>query len=232
MSVASPTVVPRGPIFPTLLPKPPQPPPLPLPRFGQQRMRMNAIRDLVREMDDLSDEEDELDDLVGDSVSEEFIVADVASTFSLRKLGTAGSPSLCPLAGCSRRTRRRTMCVENYIYRFNLRTDSVLICRRTKTATRMTTTTTGTTTEILMRRRKAAKSRKTRKKTRMKMKSRTLMLRWKIWTRTWGTLQRRRHRRMIWTQRTLLLSLDTEGVIVVVSSLAAIHLCRVIQYDL
>ena len=64
MSVASPTVVPRGPIFPTLLPKPPQPPPFPLPKYGQQRLRMNAVRDLLREMDDLSDEEDELDDLV------------------------------------------------------------------------------------------------------------------------------------------------------------------------
>ena len=61
MSVATPTVVPRSPLFPTLLPKPPQPHPLPLPRHGQQPARMNAIRDLNREMDDLSEEEKQVD---------------------------------------------------------------------------------------------------------------------------------------------------------------------------
>ena len=64
MSVASPTLVPRSAVFPDLLPKPPQPHPVPLPRYGQQPARFNATRDLAREMEDLSDEEDDLDDLV------------------------------------------------------------------------------------------------------------------------------------------------------------------------
>lgn len=64
MSAASPTLLPRTAVFPTLLPKPPQPHPLPLPRYGQQPARFNATRDLAREMEDLSEEEDDLDDLV------------------------------------------------------------------------------------------------------------------------------------------------------------------------
>ncbi|KAI0086362.1 hypothetical protein BDY19DRAFT_961046 [Irpex rosettiformis] len=57
MSAASPTIVPRNPVFPSLLPKPLQPHPLPLPLEGQRRFRMNAIRDRNKEMADLSDEE-------------------------------------------------------------------------------------------------------------------------------------------------------------------------------
>ena len=64
MSVATPTVLPRSPVFPTLLPKPPQPHPTPLPKAGTRYGRLNSRRDLIREMDDLSDEEDELEDLV------------------------------------------------------------------------------------------------------------------------------------------------------------------------
>ena len=64
MSVATPTVVPRTPLFPTLLPRPPHPHPLPLPRHGQRPARLNAIRDLNKEMDDLSDEDEQLEDLV------------------------------------------------------------------------------------------------------------------------------------------------------------------------
>ena len=64
MSVATPTVLPRSPLFPSLLPRPPQPHPTPLPRRGRYDARMNARRDLVREMDDLSDEEAEVDDIV------------------------------------------------------------------------------------------------------------------------------------------------------------------------
>ena len=64
MSVATPTVLPRSPLFPSLLPRPPQPHPTPLPRHGRYDARMNARRDLVREMDDLSDEEAEVDDIV------------------------------------------------------------------------------------------------------------------------------------------------------------------------
>lgn len=64
MSVGSPTLLPRSALFPNVLPKPPQPHPLPLPRYGQQPARFNATRDLAREMEDLSEEEDDLDDLV------------------------------------------------------------------------------------------------------------------------------------------------------------------------
>lgn len=64
MSVSSPTLLPRSALFPNLLPKPPQPHPQPLPRYGQQPTRFNATRDLAREMEDLSDEEDDLDDIV------------------------------------------------------------------------------------------------------------------------------------------------------------------------
>ncbi|KAI0957769.1 hypothetical protein AcW1_006050 [Taiwanofungus camphoratus] len=63
MSVATPTVLPRSLLFPNLLPKPPQPHPTPLPKIGQRYGRLNSRRDLLREMEDLSDEEDELDEL-------------------------------------------------------------------------------------------------------------------------------------------------------------------------
>lgn len=52
MSTLTPTLIPPAPEFPILLPAPP-PPPAPL-----------AKRNLQREMDDLSDEENELEDLV------------------------------------------------------------------------------------------------------------------------------------------------------------------------
>lgn len=64
MSVATPTLLPRPPKFPHLLPKPPQPHPIPLPKRVRAYGRLNAIRDLQREMDDLSDEENELEDIV------------------------------------------------------------------------------------------------------------------------------------------------------------------------
>lgn len=67
MSAATPTILPRQPKFPLLLPKPPQPHITPIPRrrvYGH----LNAVRDLQREMDDLSDEENELEDLVGHSL--------------------------------------------------------------------------------------------------------------------------------------------------------------------
>ncbi|KZT69791.1 hypothetical protein DAEQUDRAFT_765118 [Daedalea quercina L-15889] len=65
MSVASPTVLPRSPLFPTLLPRPPQPHPTPLQKYGRPGP-INRRRNLQQEMDDLSDEEDELDDLEAD----------------------------------------------------------------------------------------------------------------------------------------------------------------------
>ncbi|KAI0042695.1 hypothetical protein FA95DRAFT_1609991 [Auriscalpium vulgare] len=66
MSVATPTVIPRPPLFPTLLPRPPQPHPIPLPRPGRAPDRINTRRDLVQEMDDLSDEEAELEEITLD----------------------------------------------------------------------------------------------------------------------------------------------------------------------
>ncbi|KAG6889837.1 hypothetical protein C0995_014315 [Termitomyces sp. Mi166 len=63
MSVATPTLLPRQSRFPHLLPKPPQPHPIPL---SNRRVygNLNAVRDLQREMEDLSDEENELEDIV------------------------------------------------------------------------------------------------------------------------------------------------------------------------
>ncbi|KAA1469428.1 hypothetical protein DENSPDRAFT_835048 [Dentipellis sp. KUC8613] len=66
MSVATPTVIPRPPIFPRLLPKPPQPHPIPLDRSGRWAERVYPRRDLAQEMDDLSDEENELEDITLD----------------------------------------------------------------------------------------------------------------------------------------------------------------------
>lgn len=63
MSVATPTVLPRPPLFPALVPKPPQPHPVPLPKQGRVYGRLNACRNLAREMDDLSDEENDLDEM-------------------------------------------------------------------------------------------------------------------------------------------------------------------------
>ncbi|KDR73533.1 hypothetical protein GALMADRAFT_251255 [Galerina marginata CBS 339.88] len=62
MSGATPTLLPREPHFPRLLPKPPQPHPVPLP-IKRVYGHLNAYRDIQREMDDLSDEENELEDL-------------------------------------------------------------------------------------------------------------------------------------------------------------------------
>ncbi|KAI0032201.1 hypothetical protein K488DRAFT_86069 [Vararia minispora EC-137] len=66
MSVATPTVLPRPPIFPTLLPRPPQPHPVPVPRDGRESGRLNLRRDWARDMDDLSDEEAELEDVTNE----------------------------------------------------------------------------------------------------------------------------------------------------------------------
>lgn len=64
MSVASPTVLPRSPIFPRLLPLPPHPHPIPPAPSMQRRERFINYRDLWREMEELSDEENAVDDQV------------------------------------------------------------------------------------------------------------------------------------------------------------------------
>ncbi|KAJ8700530.1 hypothetical protein PTI98_003546 [Pleurotus ostreatus] len=62
MSVGRPTVLPRDPIFPLLLPTPPQPHPVPY----QKSTNLDNVRrrrNLEKEMDELSDEENELEDM-------------------------------------------------------------------------------------------------------------------------------------------------------------------------
>ncbi|KAI0723916.1 hypothetical protein C8T65DRAFT_704576 [Cerioporus squamosus] len=54
--VSSPTVVPRSPVFPRLLPLPPHPHPIPPAPSFQRRERFINYRDIWREMDELSDE--------------------------------------------------------------------------------------------------------------------------------------------------------------------------------
>ncbi|KAH9901495.1 hypothetical protein C8Q73DRAFT_678025 [Cubamyces lactineus] len=63
MSVASPTVLPRSPVFPRLLPLPPHPHPIPPAPSMQRRERLINYRDLWREMEELSDEENAVEDL-------------------------------------------------------------------------------------------------------------------------------------------------------------------------
>ena len=55
--VSSPTVIPRSPVFPRLLPLPPHPHPIPPAPSFQRRERFINYRDIWREMDELSDEE-------------------------------------------------------------------------------------------------------------------------------------------------------------------------------
>lgn len=64
MSIASPTLIPRPPVVPLVLPKPPHIGPTPLPGADQYQGRINHVRDLQREADDLSDEENDLEDCV------------------------------------------------------------------------------------------------------------------------------------------------------------------------
>lgn len=68
MSVGRPTVLPRDPIFPLLLPTPPQPHPVP----HQKSTNLDNVirrRNLEKEMDELSDEENELEDMVSQGYS-------------------------------------------------------------------------------------------------------------------------------------------------------------------
>ncbi|ESK93345.1 hypothetical protein Moror_14499 [Moniliophthora roreri MCA 2997] len=64
MSVMTPTVLPRPQVFPRLLPHLPQPHVLPLPNSTKGNYgKMKERRDLQREMNELSDEEKELEDI-------------------------------------------------------------------------------------------------------------------------------------------------------------------------
>ncbi|TBU65502.1 hypothetical protein BD310DRAFT_11348 [Dichomitus squalens] len=60
--VASPTLIPRSPVFPRLLPLPPRPHPIPPAPSFQRRERFINYRDIWREMEELSDEEDAVED--------------------------------------------------------------------------------------------------------------------------------------------------------------------------
>ncbi|PPQ75372.1 hypothetical protein CVT24_013155 [Panaeolus cyanescens] len=62
MSGATPSLIPKDPFFPLLLPQPPQPHPVPLPPLPKYGY-VNGLRDLQRQLDELSDEENELEDL-------------------------------------------------------------------------------------------------------------------------------------------------------------------------
>ncbi len=108
MSVGSPTVIPRSPLFPDLLPRPPEPHPLPLPRYGQPPRRFNQVRDLLREMDDLSSEEEELDEIVRYEFSLVRVISLICSSRT-QIYGTGGLLSWSPLVGSSRNKKRRTM---------------------------------------------------------------------------------------------------------------------------
>ena len=65
MSTVTATLLNRAPAFPLLLPDVPKPYPTPLPpNAGQPLGRLNSRRNLRREMEDLSDEEDEIEETV------------------------------------------------------------------------------------------------------------------------------------------------------------------------
>ena len=106
MSVASPTVLARSALFPTLLPRPPQPHPTPLQKYGRPG-RLNSRRNLLQEMDDLSDEEDELDDLVRTCAvsSKDRYLADMRRRL---RYETEGSTFSCQLDGHTHSMKKRT----------------------------------------------------------------------------------------------------------------------------
>lgn len=63
-AVVTPTLLPRPPRFPHLLPDAPKSHPTPLPRQGREYGHINAVRDLQQEMDDLSEEEVQVEEIV------------------------------------------------------------------------------------------------------------------------------------------------------------------------
>ncbi|TDL24993.1 hypothetical protein BD410DRAFT_766657 [Rickenella mellea] len=69
MSTVTPTLIPRAPYFPSLLPEAPKPHPTPLPpKYSRPPSRLNAHRNILVEQDDLSDEEQEVEEIWRSSV--------------------------------------------------------------------------------------------------------------------------------------------------------------------
>ncbi|KAG6336320.1 hypothetical protein ID866_2769 [Astraeus odoratus] len=62
MSIVSPTLIPREPVIPLVLPKPPHFGPTPLPKDDRTHGRFSSRRDLQRDTSDLTDEEDEIEE--------------------------------------------------------------------------------------------------------------------------------------------------------------------------
>ena|SRR6267154_2329676 len=89
LMVATPTVLPRPPLFPTLMPRPQQPYPTPLAIPGRRVGKLIMRRDLVQEMDDLSDEEAELEDTVRQTSCYRvlFTDGDVKQTLEIKNRG-------------------------------------------------------------------------------------------------------------------------------------------------
>jgi len=63
-TAATATLIPPFPTFPTFIPEPPRPHHIPLAPRGLAPTRLNEVRDLPHELDDLSEEENELEDMV------------------------------------------------------------------------------------------------------------------------------------------------------------------------
>ena len=74
MSAATPTLIPRGGHFPALLPPvPSRGEPRPPTFRGRSDGRINTVRDLAREMEDLSDEEAEVEGLVSKNANDPLV---------------------------------------------------------------------------------------------------------------------------------------------------------------
>jgi hypothetical protein len=63
MSV-QPTIIPKPPVWPRLLAPVPKKHPIPIPKHRHVYENLNYYRDLQKEMDDLSEEENEIEDQV------------------------------------------------------------------------------------------------------------------------------------------------------------------------
>lgn len=118
MAVASPTLIPRPPVIPLVLPRAPQVNPTTLPKLDRYPGRMDLRRDFQRDIEDLSDEETELEDAVRLSFTCETAITDKPPSYSLLdtqnrpwRYGIAGFTGSSPSDGIRRSWRRRMMCV-------------------------------------------------------------------------------------------------------------------------